>query len=879
MEALIVLLLAWLIIPPILGMVAFAKYGSLKQEIESLRRQLLTLAGSEPRPAPDQRSPPEQSSERSEPIIPPIETPLTTPASPRATQVKQAPIEQSGDAAPKTPPPPARARNANWEQLIAANWLVWAGGLALVVGALFLLRVTIEAGLFGPWMRVGAGSVLGIAMIAGSWRSKAWTFVQNGSGAAPHIPAMLAGAGVITLYGASLAAGVLYGLLPPLIILCLFALVSVIALMLALSFGPVLAIIGLTGAYISPFFTGAQGGSALLLLPYTMSVTAVGLALVSWRDWRFGSVITLAGSLLWGVIALGDPSDAAAWAVPVCALSLILIAVVFSHDKARRPLDFSKPREILQGRGEALLVTYAFWIGSGLLLAISSLDFNVEFYALSAMSIYVGLGLLLAWRREGYALFAPISVAMVFGVLGLWPDWSQTHSDVALAVSIAVGVAGLALFPRVEIKAPLAATSALTPPIALFLVFWRGASFEQHILWGVAAIGLAIAMVTILERLRRSPGGQDAVPGVSASYALGGILCVALAPFLVLSELWLGTGLAVAALAIALTYRRFTLPVLRIAGIVAASIATVLLIRPDMLARQEISPILILNELTGSYVLAILSLMAAGWILKGRDTSSDTYFGTAGILGFVLIGLQIRHVSGGGQLDGPMGGLGEASGYAIAYLGSALSLVWKFGQTRSKLLIAAQFAAFAAGCIGVIYALNAVSWDRASGVSILNLLFVALAMPALLLAGLSHSLRTKDRVVEANGSAVLAILLGWFWISAEVRRLHVGEFLSANSQALNANSEMWTYSAAWLVYALALLGLGVWRQRPLLRFTSLGLLAITIIKVFLFDMSITDGIWRATSFMGLGLTLLGVALFYQRFVFNSDRREEVQPTK
>ena len=41
---------------------------------------------------------------------------------------------------------------------------------------------------------------------------------------------------------------------------------------------------------------------------------------------------------------------------------------------------------------------------------------------------------------------------------------------------------------------------------------------------------------------------------------------------------------------------------------------------------------------------------------------------------------------------------------------------------------------------------------------------------------------------------------------------------------------------------------------------------ITVLKVFLIDMSNLEGILRALSFIGLGIVLMGIGLFYQRIL-------------
>src|SRR3546814_2463033 len=77
-------------------------------------------------------------------------------------------------------------------------------------------------------------------------------------------------------------------------------------------------------------------------------------------------------------------------------------------------------------------------------------------------------------------------------------------------------------------------------------------------------------------------------------------------------------------------------------------------------------------------------------------------------------------------------------------------------------------------------------------------------------------------------------------------------------------SETYTYSVAWLLIGVALLVLGSRFAARSLRLASAGLVIITVLKVFLIDMSNLEGILRALSFIGLGLVLMGIGLFYQK---------------
>jgi uncharacterized membrane protein len=79
-----------------------------------------------------------------------------------------------------------------------------------------------------------------------------------------------------------------------------------------------------------------------------------------------------------------------------------------------------------------------------------------------------------------------------------------------------------------------------------------------------------------------------------------------------------------------------------------------------------------------------------------------------------------------------------------------------------------------------------------------------------------------------------------------------------------------TVSLAWGIYALALLSIGAWRKFRGLRFASLGFMIVTVVKVFLYDLSTLSGLHRVLSFLGLALSLLLVSLLYQRFVFRKE---------
>jgi uncharacterized membrane protein len=51
------------------------------------------------------------------------------------------------------------------------------------------------------------------------------------------------------------------------------------------------------------------------------------------------------------------------------------------------------------------------------------------------------------------------------------------------------------------------------------------------------------------------------------------------------------------------------------------------------------------------------------------------------------------------------------------------------------------------------------------------------------------------------------------------------------------------------------------------RLASAAVILITVAKVFVVDMSGLEGVWRALSFIGLRLVLVGIGWLYQRLLF------------
>jgi uncharacterized membrane protein len=87
-----------------------------------------------------------------------------------------------------------------------------------------------------------------------------------------------------------------------------------------------------------------------------------------------------------------------------------------------------------------------------------------------------------------------------------------------------------------------------------------------------------------------------------------------------------------------------------------------------------------------------------------------------------------------------------------------------------------------------------------------------------------------------------------------------------------------TYSALWMAYGATLMVIGFWRRSALVRWQALVLIAFTIGKVFLYDVSELDRGYRIVSFMVLGALLLAISFVYQRDWLRLSSRKHLEET-
>ena len=177
------------------------------------------------------------------------------------------------------------------------------------------------------------------------------------------------------------------------------------------------------------------------------------------------------------------------------------------------------------------------------------------------------------------------------------------------------------------------------------------------------------------------------------------------------------------------------------------------------------------------------------------------------------------------------------------------------------------FAALALG--GIVFGLLLIEnpWLNRTDVGglIINLNLLGYAVPAALAATLGLITRPTRPDWYRTVAAITAVVLALTYLSLQVARVYQGPELAIEPVG---DAEGYTYSAVWLAFGVILLVVGIFLRSQPVRLCSAAVVLLTVGKVFLLDMAGLTGVWRALSFIVLGLVLVGIGYLYQRLLFS-----------
>src|SRR5437867_271928 len=267
------------------------RLSALQAEMDRLRERIQALEnalrpGKTEAPSLQPRAEPVRVDE----TVPPPLPKLAAPAS-AGIGAESPPKEPAAPPIGTLSPPLPEQTRPELEAVIGGNWLFKIWILAIVLVALYFLKYAFDNEWIGNTGRVLIGVFAGLGLLYGSevFRKKDY----------PLYGQALAAGGVSVLYLSIYAAFNFYSLIKQFPALLFMALVTAVcSLLSARSSSKALAVMGLTGGVLTPYWLSTGQNNQVGLLSYLLILDAGMGFLARHRSWLFLNVLSLVGTVL-----------------------------------------------------------------------------------------------------------------------------------------------------------------------------------------------------------------------------------------------------------------------------------------------------------------------------------------------------------------------------------------------------------------------------------------------------------------------------------------------------------------------------------------------------------------------------------------------------
>ena len=759
----------------------------------------------------------------------------------------------------------------NFERFIKGNGLLWLGGIVLSIGGIFLARYSIEAGLFPPYLRVLSGGVFGlILVIAAEYlaRNKERFNIHS-----PYVSAALASGGVITCYSIVMVAYDFYAFISPQIAFALLAAVSLSATSLSLRFGPLLAWLGIIGAYAVPALVSTDSNNVIALLIYTaiISMSAIWVSQSVKQNWLWW--LSFIAHFLWSGIALSiaDNSHFMAYSLfTIASIYLYVLSDVLGWNmqtKMHSPLPI---KTLLMPRKEHLgVILPTLCMGIFITTIGGAQEVIFACMLLSALFLYLPTRhsaldtwpfLALAFSLYGFTLLpAPQTFAdNLFPFRG-----GYLYIQIAAIVSMAYSLMMLRHHQR-----PAYLILLVLAPVSLYgLSYALSPDQASQYLYPVWAIELSmIAIASSVFAARVSPGLIKVTLTILAN------ACVTLCLTMLLDAATLSLAIAVQIASMSFLSRKYRV------------------VLPDWLYKTALLIVLLrltlapwMDEYAGEQILGVHwtlliypTVLGTLWLSRHYNPSESFKVWAEGAFIHVLalfITTETSYLLVGEypqffDLD-----FKQASLLALNWLVLAGTYLWRAKISQSSGRIYRLFAGLLSlGALLIHLDVSVAGNPFFANVStgegwIVNWLLVLWALPVLVLTAM-HYLRLVPPKLHLF-SVSWAGYFSFLYVNGLIRGIYnQGNLLLRDAMQ---QAELYTYSIVWLLIATAMVFFGQYAARVKISNLGFAILAVVLLKAFLVDMGNLEGLYRAISFIGLGLSLVGIGWLFQKL--NHDNRQ------
>ena len=368
-------------------------------------------------------------------------------------------------------PRPVPAPRINLEQFMGAKLFAWVGGLALFLGIIFFVKLSIERGWISPELRTAIGFVIGATLVGAGvviQRLKRYITLAH----------TFCATGIVVLYGVTFAAHALYHIPPfdhALVTFGMMTLITTAAFLLAVRMhAQVIAVLGMLGGFLTPILCSTGQDNPLGLFSYIALLDIGVLAVAKHRRWLHLTALAAAGTIFmqggWMMKFFGSSHyaiGAATW-VPVSVFlgfaTLFMLAAWWSRQRDEE--DTFPAKAALALCGSAMLAAFMF-LDYG---AITERPTLLYTFVLSINAVVM----LIVWQQPRVAMAQGIVALLTFLHLSIWTTTKLNAELLPYALGIYLGFGMLhtafaVLWQRRSQSAAL--FMSWTPVITLVLLF------------------------------------------------------------------------------------------------------------------------------------------------------------------------------------------------------------------------------------------------------------------------------------------------------------------------------------------------------------------------------------------------------------------------
>ncbi len=764
----------------------------------------------------------------------------------------------------------------SFEDIVGGKLPIWIGGIALAFAGFFMVRYSIEAGLFGPGARTITATLFGLILIAVAELGGRLPKIGAALSQDKRVSQSLAGAGIAILYATLYMASELYGLLSITTAFILVVVVTVIALTLSLRHGPPTAIMGVIGGFLAPWVAGMGADNMPVLLLY-LGVFIAGLfGLAIWQGWMWLLLLATGGGALWTLSMLVSAetglSSLGLFITVLGAAAVFGVMRMSSTNTAHEGNTPFKTASIYAPMGLALLQ---------MAVLLPRMEFSPTGWLF--MVALSGLSLFLSWRDN--KLLPLAGMAAIGFIAPIWIGWQAEVQNPYLAyatVGYAVLFAGTAhaWLWRKGLQDGWATIATLTPFAAYLIPLLMNVELSDA-QWALLAVLPAASAALVAWHYRVYNGNRPPVLSASVTAVL-----VMIAAMQVIPEKWFSTAFALIAGALMAWGTSISKPKVRRLGYAPMLLASFCMCigainaigqmtksligeYPDHRYLTDVSDVAIFTFLPALILLSLALIRRFGMGFNGRLVAIGTSSAGVGLFAW-LLAKQIFQISSNAQFVEY--GFAERMMITQILALGGMGLAWYNRAKANQLLkyvaffmVGAaifRFAIFDLILFNPLYRAQAVGPAPIANLAVIHCLL--LAITCWLMSQLYKN--ATNRPSSQDWSMPFAIASMAIQIGAALVAVRQWAHGSIFADMAVTTGENYLYSVALMLLALAWLALGIVNGTRFLRLCGLGLLTLVTLKVFLIDAAALEGILRILSFLGLGIALIAIGWAYGRLM-------------